>query len=431
MVKKIYIFILVVMLGCWGVQSCTDPGLTPDSGIENGDGGDNPGGDNGGDNGDNPGGSEPDPGGDNPGGENPGGNDPTDPQVEVLDPGVTPSEQTYTPGHPELEHEVSYNDFYNPVQDDLDDYGNIDYVCSQGNGTAWPIITSDGYIRLYQGSSSSKGGSYIRFRSKNGATLEHITVGSATSTSVAYYFDRRPSTQSASTNIAQGSTFSLECPQGCTEVCLICTGTDQAHRWELNYVALKYKGGFVESDFYQAPAEYGPLVKVSMPFIENFEQDFPTTDKPSYFKYGLTAGRANLQWSTWYGSFSWQKALEGGQSAQLRVYQEEQDYEKSQFGHLKMEYFIKDLKKVSFKFYYSEFWNKATISYCEFGSTEYKGAQQISLSSYSERQTIRSFEYVLDEGRAHDAKIIIEIDPATGHPSRDHYDFYFDEFRFE
>lgn len=417
-----------------------DNGGSQGGGQGSDQGGDNPGGeggeggDQGGENpgGDNPGGENGDEGGDTPGGgDNPGGDNPVSPTVVVLDPGKSPSEQTFTPQHPELEHNVSYDEFYSNLQDDLDEFGNVDYVCAQGDGTSWPLITSDWHIRLYQGSNASKGGSYIRIRSHNGATLQKVTVGTATPTSIAWYFDRRPSTKSATETMDAGSRKTLECPAGCTEVCFICMGTTQQQRWELDHMAVQYKGGFVDSDFFVPAAEYGPLVKVSMPLHEGFESGFPTTDKPSYYKYGLTAGRENLMWSTWYGSFSWQKAITGGQSAQLRVYQEEQNYDKSQFGHLKMEYFIKDLRKVSFKYYYSEFWNRATISYCEFGTTEYKNPVQIGLKSYSERQTVRDFTYILDEGAPHDAKIIIEIDPVTGHPSKDHYDFYFDDFVFE
>lgn len=370
-------------------------------------------------------------GGSENGGSNEGGIEEKPAEPQVVDPGVWPQEQTYTPQHPELEHSVTVAEFYSNLQDYLDAFGNIDYVCSQGDGTSWPMLTDDLHLRMYQGTSASKGGSYIRFRSANGAKLQRVKVGTATPTKLAYYFNRKPSTKSASIELANGEFLTLDCPEACTEVCIICMGTSQNERWELNSVSIDYVGGFIESDFYQEPSEYGPLMKVSFPFTEDFEKDFPTTDKPSYFKYGLTAGRENLKWSTWYGSFSWQKAISGGQSAQLRVYQEEADYDKSQWGHLKMEYFIQDLRKVSFKYYYSEFWNKAVIYYCDFGTTEYCNPQIISLSSYSERQTVRDFEYILDEGQPHNAKIIIEIDPSTGHPSKDHYDFYFDNFCFE
>ena len=53
----------------------------------------------------------------------------------------------------------------------------------------------------------------------------------------------------------------------------------------------------------------------------------------------------------------------------MRIYQEEEDYDMEQFGHLKMEFFLEGLSKVSFRYYMSEFWIKATISYCEFGDT--------------------------------------------------------------
>lgn len=376
--------------------------------------------------------------------------------VKVLDPGQTPSgQQTYTPQHPELQHNISYNDFYNAYQDELDDYGNLDYVCAQGNGTAWPIVTDDKFIRLYQGTSASKGGSYIRFRSHNGATMQKIIVGTATDTKVAWYFNRRPSTKSptlefeAAGEITEGSGYEVQngrltvsCPASCTEVCFICMGTSQNERWELNYIEIDYTGGFIADDFKQTAVEYGPLVKVNYPFKEDFEIGFPTTDKPTYYKYGLTAGRENLQWNTWFGSFSWQKPsnkkikeqIENTfrtQSAQLRVYQEDPEYDKEQFGHLRMEFFLKDLRKVSFKYYFTEFWCKAIVSYCEFGTTQHKNPQTIALPSYSDRETIREFEYILDNGTPHDAKIIIEIDPATGHPTSDHYDLYFDQFVFE
>jgi len=348
--------------------------------------------------------------------------------IQVLDPGEKPQETTPTPQHPELVHEIEYDEFCDPYQDYLDDYGNLDYVIAQGNGTAWPLLLENGHIRFYQG--NSKGGSYIRFRSHYGAKILEVKVGTATDTKLAYSLDGKAA-KSATTTLQKGSVYYVKDLENCTEVKIYCMGTSQDERWEMDYVYVKYQGGFVDSDFFVPEKEYGPLVKVKYPFSENFEEGFPTTDKPSYYKYGLTAGRENVQWSTWYGSFSWQNPIEGGQSAQLRVYQDDPDYDKAQFGHLKMEYFIKDLSKVSFKYWYSEFWNKATISYCEFGSSEWKNPRQIALSNYSDRQTVRDFTYVLDGGITHDAKIRIEIDEATGQPTKDSYNFIFDCFRFE
>ena len=113
-----------------------------------------------------------------------------DPVIDVVDPGETPDDgQTFTPQHPELLHEVEYDEFFNPVQDWLDLYENIDYVCSQGNGTAWPIVLDNGHIRFYQGSNANKGGSYIRIRSHNGAVLRSVTVGTASKTVLAHSLD--------------------------------------------------------------------------------------------------------------------------------------------------------------------------------------------------------------------------------------------------
>lgn len=350
--------------------------------------------------------------------------------VTVIDKGFEPSATTPKPQHPELIHTVAYNDFYNPVQDELDEFGNVDYVCSQGNGTAWPLVLDNGHIRFYQGSSASKGGSYMRVRAKNGAKLLCVKVGSATDTKLAHSLNGKAA-KSATAGVSAGSMYEVADEAGFSEVCFYCMGTSQSERWELDSIYVKYQGGFVESDFVETEHEYGPLVQVGYPFKENFETGFPTTDKPTYYKYGLTAGRENLQWETWFGSFSWQNPIEGGQSAQLRVYQEDVNYDQDQFGHLKMHFFLKDLHKVSFSYYMSEFWLKATVSFCEFGSTKWQNPQQIALSSYSDRQTVRQCDYVLDEGRGHDAKICIEIDEATGFPSKDHYDFIIDNLIFE
>ena len=354
-----------------------------------------------------------------------------DPVIEVVDPGETPDDgQTFTPQHPELLHEVEYDEFFNPVQDWLDLYENIDYVCSQGNGAAWPIVLDNGHIRFYQGSNANKGGSYIRIRSHNGAVLRSVTVGTASKTVLAHSLDGKAA-KSDNTSLEAGEQYVINAAENCSQVCIYCMGTDQSLRWEMDYIKVEYQGGFVESDFHQSAREYGPLVRVSFPFTETFEDGFPTTDKPSYYKYGITAGRENLQWSTWYGSFSWQNPIEGGQSAQLRIYQEEEDYDMEQFGHLKMEFFLEGLSKVSFRYYMSEFWIKATISYCEFGDTRWSNPQQIALSSYSQRQTVQDFTYVLDGGARHNAKIRIALDPATGFPSSSHYDFLCDSFVFE
>lgn len=372
---------------------------------------------------------------DTPDPENPDTPDPDDPDkgdetltVEVLDPGEQPSEEKPTPSQPDAIHEVSYTEFYSNLQDYLDEFGNIDYVCCQGEGTAWPMITSDYHIRFYQGTSEKKGGSYIRIRAFNGASLQKVEAGSVGKTILAYSVNGKAA-KSEAEEVPAGGTFTVEGEY--SEVKIYCMATSADRRWELNSIKVTYKGGFVEDDFYTAPKEYGPLVRVNLPFTENFENGFPTTDKPSYYKYGITAGRENLQWSTWYGSFSWQNPIEGSQSAQLRIYQEEDDYYQEQFGHLKMEYFIENLSEVDFQYWISEFWVKAIVSYCEFGSSEWKNPQQIALSQYSQRETTQDFHYVLDGGTPHNAKIKIELDPASGYPSKGHYDFIVDNVIFQ
>ena len=440
--------ILALLIVMWGVGGCQKPDpVTPDDDTEQTD---KPGGDEGGE--DNPGdeddpgtGGEDNPGDepgdeDDPGDEEPGGDEPGDePAYEILDPGEQYTETPVYPSHPDLVRDVECTEFYDNLYDWIEpDFGNVDYVLSQGGGTAWPILTDDLHIRMYQ-ASGSKGGNYIRIRAKYDARLLNVTVGSATDTKIAWTLDGK---------MKKSSTVSLAAGERCTvgedvlgdgvgEVCFYCMGADQKERWELDYIKVTYRGGYTEDDFYVDPVECGPLVKVKFPFTENFEDAaFPTTEKNTYDKYGLTAGPANFQWSTWYGCFSWQypKALKGKlgeKSPQLRVYQEDEDYDKTQYGHLKMEYFLSGLSSVSFKYYFSEFWVSATISYCEFGSSEWTAPQQIALQNYSDRQTLREFKYVLDGGVPHDAKIKIEIDESTGHPSSDHYDLIFDDFVFE
>lgn len=358
-----------------------------------------------------------------------------DPEATVLDPGVGQSTVTPTPSHPEMVHTVNCSEFFDNVHDYLDACGNIDYVLSQGYGTAWPALTSDGHILLYQ-ARGSKGGNYMRVRSANGAYLQSVSLGSATKSRIAYSLNGRPSTMSATADIAAGDVFSVSGLEKCTEICFYCMGTDQNSRLEVNKLEITYKGGFIEEDFRTEPVECGPLVRVAFPYVQDFEDaSFPTTEKNTYEKYGLEAGPENVHWSTWYGCFSWQHPKNvttfGAKSPQLRVYKEDPDYEKSQYGYLKMEFFVENLSKVSFDYYMSEFWMCATVSYCEFGTSEWTGAQQIALSQYSERETVRHFTYTLDNGRSHNAKIRIEIDPATGHPGRDHYDLLLDNFTFE
>jgi len=137
-----------------------------------------------------------------------------------------------------------------------------------------------------------------------------------------------------------------------------------------------------------------------------------------------------LQWSTWYGSISWQNPIRGSQSAQLRTYQWEEDYEQSQLGYLKGEFFVKDLTDVEFDFVMSEYFMRATVSYCEFADTTWRNPQEIRLAKYADRQLSQHFCYCLDEGTAHDAKIKIEISPDSAFPSKDHYDFQVDNIKF-
>ena len=369
--------------------------------------------------------------GENPGGsENPGGGSTGETvNVTVLNPGATRAETKPTPLHPDLIHNEEYHEFYNPLQDYLDDFGNIDYVCAQGKGTDWPRVLDDySGIRFYQSTSASKNGGYIRVRAHNGAKLLSVTVGSATLTKIAHSVDGRAK-KSETKNIDAGGSYTVEGEYD--EVCFYCMGTAQSERWEMNSIKVRYRGGFIEEDFQTGiEKEYGPLVRVDLPLKEGFETGFPTTDKPSYYKYGLTAGRENLQWSTWFGSFSWQNPITGKQSAQLRIYKEDPDYYgQPQFGHLKMEYFIENLSKVSFSYWFSEFWVSATVSYCEFDTDEWKNPQQIALKSYSDRKTKQSFTY--DLGAKVNAKIRIQIDPDSGHPDSDHHDLIFDAFIFE
>ena len=350
-----------------------------------------------------------------------------DPQAVIVDPGKAETGKKPVPSQPDAVHSVSCTEFYSNLQDSLDEYANIDYVCSQGEGTSWPMITSDSHIRFYQGTSEKKGGSYMRIRSFNGAKLLKVEVGSVGKTVLAHSVNGKAA-KSGNSRIEAGGTYVVEGEYD--EVKIYCMGTSQDFRWELDSLKVTYKGGFVEEDFYVAPEEYGPLVRVALPFTEDFETGFPTTDKPSYYKYGTVAGRDNLQWSTWYGSFSWQNPIDGKQSAQLRIYQEEEDYDRTQFGHLKMEYFIENLSQVDFRYRMSEFWIKADISYCEFGSSEWKNPQQIALSEYSQRGTTRKFSYVLSDGNPVNAKIRIELDPSSGYPTKDHYDFSVDDIIF-
>lgn len=357
------------------------------------------------------------------------------PQIVVIDKGASEDATAPTPSHPELSHSVTVSEFYDNYYDWLDDFGNIDYVLSQGYGTAWPAITGNGHILLYQ-ARGSKGGNYMRVRSAYGATLTRVSLSSATRSKIAYSVNGRPSTMSKTSDIEAGGVFTPELPAGCTEVCFFCMGSDQSERLEVSSVSVDYKGGFIEEDFFTAPVEAGPLIRVTLPYKEDFEDEsFPTTEKNTYEKYGLTAGPENACWKTWYGCFSWQHPKNvttfGGKSPQLRVYQEDPDYEKSQWGYLKTEFFIENLKQISFDWYMSEFWMCATVSWCEFGETEWRNAAELSLENYSDRQTVRHTSYVLDGGKPHNAKIKIEIDPATGHPGRDHYDLILDNFVFE
>lgn len=32
--------------------------------------------------------------------------------------------------------------FFNPLQDELDEFGNIDYVCARGKGADWPFFSN-------------------------------------------------------------------------------------------------------------------------------------------------------------------------------------------------------------------------------------------------------------------------------------------------
>lgn len=223
--------------------------------------------------------------GENPGGsENPGeGSTEETVNVTVLNPGATKVETKPTPQHPDFIHNEEYHEFYNPLQGYLDDFGNIDYVCAQGKGTDWPRVLDDySGIRFYQSSSASKNGGYIRVRAHNGAKLLSVTVGSATLTKIAHSVDGRAK-KSETKNIDAGGSYTVEGEYD--EVCFYCMGTTQSERWEMNSIKVRYRGGFIEEDFQTGiEKEYGPLVRVDLPLKEGFENGFPTTDKPSYYR---------------------------------------------------------------------------------------------------------------------------------------------------
>lgn len=187
--------------------------------------------------------------GENPGGsENPGeGSTEETVNVTVLNPGATKVETKPTPQHPDLIHNEEYHEFYNPLQDSLDDFGNIDYVCAQGKGTDWPRVLDDySGIRFYQSTSASKNGGYIRVRAHNGAKLLSVTVGSATLTKIAHSVDGRAK-KSETKNIDAGGSYTVEGEYD--EVCFYCMGTTQSERWEMNSIKVRYRGGFIEEDF--------------------------------------------------------------------------------------------------------------------------------------------------------------------------------------
>jgi len=354
--------------------------------------------------------------------------------VTVIDAGKQrPEKVVVRPHFPDSLHSVAYDEFYGTGRSGLDDYDNIAAICSKGKGTSDPFLTSDYTVRFYQGKNSEDGGGYLQLKSENGAKIMEIEVGTASNTSLAYSIDDKIKKYN-NTEVKAGGKYKVSLSEPTTQVNIYCTGTTQQTRWDMNYLRVDYKGGFVAEDYAWPEEEYGPLVGIPFPFKEDFEKGFPDAGStPSYFKYGRTdVGRPNLLWSTWYGNFSWQNTIgQSEQSAQLRMYQEDPDYEKSQYGYLKTEFFVKDLSSVTFDYYMSEFFIKASVSYCEFGTSEWKNPQIVSLSEYNQRQTERSYTYILDGGIKHDAKIKIEIDPSTGFPSKDHYDFIIDNVVFK
>lgn len=363
---------------------------------------------------------------------NPGPQDPYDSLV-VLNAGAKRPESTQpiTPGYPDSLHVVEYFDFYNPSQDYLDEYENTDYVCAQGGGTAFPILTSDYYIRFYQGTNAKNGGSYIKVRSHNGAKIQELEVGTNTKTQLAHSLNGKAA-KSATTSLSAGDHYVITPTDVCDQITIYCMGTSKDERWEMNYIKLTYKGGFVAEDYLRPEKEYGPLVQLPQSFIEDFETGFPEQGaKPSYYKYSQTdVGRENLQWSTWYGSISWQQPIQGNQSAQLRTYQKEEDYEYSQYGYLKTEFFVKDLKTVEFDYVMTDYFMRAEISYCLFGTSTWLSPAEIRLPNYSDRDKLQHFTYLLDNGVPHDAKIKIEISTNTSFPSKDHSDLKIDNVRF-
>lgn len=354
-------------------------------------------------------------------------------KLTVLDPGKTRPEAPtiVTPQHPELVHEVSDTLFDYTLNDIWDDYKNLLTYCNKGEGTSDPVAI-DGVIRFYQGKNSNDGGSYLTVKSNNGAKILEVEVGSSTNTTLAYSINGKIKKYNKQT-VAAGSRYLAVPSEDCTQVNIYCMGTTKEERWYMDYIRVKYQGGFVDSDFETPDEEYGPLIQVPLPFTENFENGFPDAgDKVSYYKFGLTdTGRDNLQWSIWFGNFSWQNPIQGGKSAQMRTYQKEEDYDQSQLGSLKTEFFVKDLTEVDFDFYMSEYYIKAQISYCDFGSDTWKNATPVKLANYADRKTVQHFAYTLDGGAKHNAKIKIELTEDTGFPSKDHYDFLVDNVVFK
>ncbi len=331
---------------------------------------------------------------------------------------------------------VSKTEFWTSGFEYADSLGNTNTVCYTGDGSAAPAVTEDGHIVLYQNKSGNakNGGNYMDVRANADAGVKIAAVGvrSATPTKFCYTLNGAMSGKSAITEIPAGGTYSVTGLENCSSVRIFCMGTSKSERAEIDSLAITYTGGYSEADYIEDELESGRIANIVYPFREDFDSGkFPCSSTPSYLKFGYPepVGPDGLFWSTWYGCFSTQNPIGGDQSAQLRAYQEDPDYYGNQWGWVKTEFFCPALTRVTFDSWASVYWLQFTVSYFDYDNLEWCNPQTFK-PTVAEKETVVPREYVLDGGNAHTAKIRVEINPATGYPSKGHLDLILDNFVF-
>lgn len=120
----------------------------------------------------------------------------------------------------------------NAIGDDT----NLSYSTDKGGAGTAPGVYSDA-IRLYQGSSSTAGGS-ITIKAADGVKINKVIIGSSTATSISYTLDSS-TTKSTKASLTKNGKYTVDSIEA-SSITFYCMGTTKDTRLNVNYLSITY-----------------------------------------------------------------------------------------------------------------------------------------------------------------------------------------------